>query len=56
MFTSKNQETIQTLKSILKTAEETNGIVIDTNVELHAQGEKLTSIDKTANKINVTLE
>lgn len=56
MFASKNQENIQTLKSILKTAEETNGIAIDTNVELHAQGEKLTSIDKTTSKINVKLE
>ena len=32
---------VNTLKDILRTAEATNNIAIDTNVELHAQGSKL---------------
>ena len=44
------------LRNILRTAEETNSVAKDTNVELHGQSERLRDIDGKLNKINNTLD
>ena len=43
------------LKGMLRTAEETNQIAIDINVELHGQGEKMKKINGDLNKVNKEL-
>ena len=50
------RKNVDILKGTLRTAEEANQIAIDTNVELHGQGQKMDGLDKKLGTVNNQLD